>query len=46
MHVRPADYAPGDTFWALGRPHRFIGLVGFPADSKTAQLFPGIQYFH
>ncbi|MDQ0847776.1 hypothetical protein [Streptomyces sp. V1I6] len=42
--VRPTDYAPGDTFWAFGTPHRFRGLVDYPADSKTAQMFPGVQY--
>lgn len=43
--VRPADYAPGDTLWVLGQPQRFRGLVDYPADSKTAEMFPGVQYF-
>ncbi|WP_331757017.1 hypothetical protein OH782_41320 (plasmid) [Streptomyces sp. NBC_01544] len=43
--VRPDDYAPGDTLWTSGGAHRFMGLVDFPADSKTAQMFPGVQYF-
>ncbi|MEU5109608.1 hypothetical protein AB0H07_46495 [Streptomyces sp. NPDC021354] len=43
--VRPTDYAQGDTLWFLGRPHRFMRLVDYPEDSRTAQLFPGVQYF-
>ncbi|MEU8708719.1 hypothetical protein [Streptomyces sp. NPDC048565] len=45
VFVRPTDYAPGDTLWFLGEAHRFLGLIDYPADSKTAQMFPGVQYF-
>ncbi|MFB8442686.1 hypothetical protein ACFC7A_26910 [Streptomyces niveus] len=43
--VRPADYASGDDLWFGGQPHRFLRMVDYPADSVTAETFPGVQYF-
>lgn len=43
--VRPTDYAQGDNLWFGGWPHRFVRLLDYPADSGTAKMFPGVQYF-